>query len=344
MYENINIDTKSLNPVYKQLVECIERNIRDGIYSSGDLLPSMNELADQLGISKETVKKSYYLLRNKGYIEAKQGKGFYVSNIDQGTRMRILVLFDKLSNYKQVLFDSLNREIGSAADVTICLHNQSVDLLEYFLNENLDKYDYYIVTPHFPLDVATQRKVLKALQRIPNRKLILADHWIKKLKGNYGAVYQDFDNDAIDGLKYGLTKLKECVQLNLLTPPTSLYHAQVKRAVEHFCSENNIQIESHSKITSNIIRKNEVYLIINSQYDQNLIELIRIAREKGYKVGKDISIISYNESPISEIILDGLTTISTDFQQMGVLIARMILEKQQHKIKCDFRMIRRNSF
>ena len=54
---------------------------------------------------------------------------------------------------------------------------------------------------------------------------------------------------------------------------------------------------------------------------------MRRARELNFRVGRDISIISYNESPINEIILNGLTTISTDFRQMGVLVARMILEK-----------------
>ena len=47
---------------------------------------------------------------------------------------------------------------------------------------------------------------------------------------------------------------------------------------------------------------------------------------------------------INEIILNGLTTISTDFRQMGVLVARMILEKSLSKVKCDFQMIRRNTF
>ena len=75
-----------------------------------------------------------------------------------------------------------------------------------------------------------------------------------------------------------------------------------------------------------------------------LIELVRRARELNYRVGRDISIISYNESPINEIVLNGLTTISTDFRQMGSVAARMILDKQLRKVKCDFRMTRRSTF
>lgn len=186
--------------------------------------------------------------------------------------------------------------------------------------------------------------MLKILTRIPNRKLILVDHWMKELPGNYGAVYQDFANDAYEGLGYGLKKLKTCSRFNVVTLPSSLYYASVSEAVERFCRDNDIAVEFHTEITPEIIREKEVYLILNSQYDLGLIELVRRARELNFRVGRDISIISYNESPINEIILNGLTTISTDFRQMGVLVARMILEKSLSKVKCDFQMICRNTF
>ena len=43
----------------------------------------------------------------------------------------------------------------------------------------------------------------------------------------------------------------------------------------------------------------------------------KAAEEKKMKPGRDFNIISYNESPINDIILNGLTTISTDFAEMG---------------------------
>lgn len=344
MSEKIKVDLESQIPVYKQIVGQVEQLVRNGEYPEGYLLPSMNELSMLLDISKETVKKAYSILRNKGFIDARQGKGFYVAATNAADKLHILVLFDKLSSYKQVLFNSFAAEIGDAAEISIRLHNQNVDLLEYYVDENLDLFDYYVITPHFPLDKASQKRVLKILTRIPNRKLIIADHWMKELPGNYGAVYQDFAIDAYEGLGYGLKKLKSYSKLNVVTLPSSLYYASVSEAVERFCRDNAIAVEFHSKITPEIIRPKEVYLILNSQYDLGLIELVRRARELNYRVGRDISIISYNESPINEIILNGLTTISTDFRQMGVLAARMILDKSLAKIRCDFQMIRRNTF
>ena len=237
MPETIKIDHESQVPVYKQIVGQVEALVRSGEYAEGCLLPSMNELSAMLDISKETVKKAYSILRNKGFIDARQGKGFYVSAAGVSEKMSVLVLFDKLSNYKQVLFNSFAGEIGDAAEITIRLHNQNVDLLEYYVEENLDLFDYYVITPHFPLDAASQKRVLKILTRIPNRKLILVDHWMKELPGNYGAVYQDFANDAYEGLGYGLKKLKTCSRFNVVTLSSSLYYASVGKACLLYTSD-----------------------------------------------------------------------------------------------------------
>ena len=35
------------------------------------------------------------------------------------------------------------------------------------------------------------------------------------------------------------------------------------------------------------------------------------------EVGKDVGVISYNETPLKKIILNGITTVSTDFMMMG---------------------------
>lgn len=331
-------------PVYKQLITHFETEISNGSYKVGDLLPSMNELAADLDISKETVKKAYSVLRDQGTVETKLGKGCYVAPAAINKQTTVLVLFDKLSLYKQVLFDSFTDTLGSEADVTILLHDQNIDLLEYYINENLDNFDYYVITPHFPDDHATQKRLLKILRKIPNRKLIILDREMPALNGHYGTVYQDFNNDIYDGLAFGLDKLKTFDKLNVLTLKSSMYGKFICKAVERFCTDNGIYAEFYSEVKPEMMRPNEVYLVLNNQLDSGLIELVRRGRERGLEVGKDISIISYNESPINELILNGLTSVSTDFKQMGILAAKMILDKQMAKIKCDFVMVRRSSF
>ena len=126
--------------------------------------------------------------------------------------------------------------------------------------------------------------------------------------------------------------------------PNSLYSAQIRQAVAKFCKENGINVKYYNGVSEDIVRPNEVYLMLNSQHDAGLLSFSRIARKSGLKIGEDVSVISYNDSPINEIILNGLTAVSTDFKQMGELAAEMILSKTMSKVKCDFRLIRRSTF
>lgn len=338
----ISLETGSKNPIYKQLVDQFEDAIRSGLLKPGEQIPSMNDFASHLGISKETVKKTYVILREKGLLIPQQGKGFYVAEASDASKPRVLVLFDKLSIYKEVLYNSLAKELGDKADLTILTHNQNLDLFTYYLDTCLDRYDYYVISPHFPLDDKSQAIARKLISRIPNRKLIMVDHWLQTHPGNYGAVYQDFENDVYDGLKQGLDKL-EGTSLKVITLPSSLYGPMVCKGVDRFCMEFGIPVEyMHS--APDHINENETYLIINSQLDSGLAALARTIKKQKLEVGKDVFIISYNEFDLNEVVLGGLTTISADFKQMGRIVATMILNRKTWKVHCDFNMTRRGSF
>ena len=113
------INTAVSIPVYKQVISQIEQKIISGEYAPGAQLPSMNELAASLDISKETIKKAYVILRDKGLLEPRQGKGFYVRGLEEERPLKILLLFDKLSSYKHVLFQSFIDKIGKFIIITI---------------------------------------------------------------------------------------------------------------------------------------------------------------------------------------------------------------------------------
>jgi len=47
-------------------------------------------------------------------------------------------------------------------------------------------------------------------------------------------------------------------------------------------------------------------------------------------------LISYNESPLKKILLDGITTISTDFKMLGSMAAQLILDNSRKQIAVPF--------
>lgn len=343
MSKSISVDPDSRIPVYKQLINEIQRLTLEGEFQTGDYIPSMNELSQTLTISRETVKKSYSILRKKGIIESAHGKGFYVTDHGNGAKIKVLMLFDKLSTYKLVLSRSFTECAQALVNTTIHLHNQDIDLFESLVEDNLGNFDYYIITPHFPLTAQIQRRVLNMLKKIPNRKLILLDRKMDLLKGNYGAIYQDFEHDVYRGLLQGKELLRKYNKVNTISTGGSLYSRFTEKGIAKFCKENKIKHQFYNLITPIQITRGEVYIVLNSQLDIELIEIIRIAKSKNFKIGEDIGIVSYNESPINEIILDGLTVLSTDFKEMGKLAAEMVVSGKLMKVWNKFDLIVRKT-
>ena len=338
----ITVNTRIKHSIYKQIVEQVERGVRDGSLTPGEQLPSMNVLADKYDISRETVKKAYGILVEKDIIEPRHGKGFYVRDLASGAKTEVLVIIDNFSVYKQITYTAFAQTLGPETDITILNHNQNPVFLEYFLDSHLDNFDYYVIAPHFPTDEQTQKRVVKLLERVPVRKLILIDHLQPGLRGQFGAAYQDFENDIYDGLK-GNFDNSSVRRLRVITLPMSMYGNKICKGVERFASEKKINVEFLSA-APDLIEPGDAFLILNSQLDSGLVDLARKIQESGLEIGKGVFIISYNEFPMNELILGGLTTVSTDFPEIGRIAAEMIASHKMRKVHNRFKMIRRRTF
>ena len=67
-------------PIYKQIVEQVLAQIKDGSLKPGDRLPTERELSAQLQIARGTVQKAYRELSDNNIIEVIQGSGSYIYN------------------------------------------------------------------------------------------------------------------------------------------------------------------------------------------------------------------------------------------------------------------------
>ena len=74
-----------------------------------------------------------------------------------------------------------------------------------------------------------------------------------------------------------------------------------------------------------------------------MVEVIEKAMLQNLKLGSDFGIISYNETPLKKVVGNGITTISTDFQAMGKILAQMILQGKKEQIENKSRLIIRQS-
>ncbi|MCI8394194.1 MAG: GntR family transcriptional regulator [Bacilli bacterium] len=76
----IDIDYQSRTPIYVQIVNEIEKCIIHGKLKPEDQMPSIRELASELGINPNTVKKSYSELENKNIIKSISTKGTFITS------------------------------------------------------------------------------------------------------------------------------------------------------------------------------------------------------------------------------------------------------------------------
>lgn len=264
---NIRIDKDSNTPLYKQICAQIREQVLDGHLLPGQILPSLNQLAIILDISRETTKKAYNQLIREKLLITQQGKGVFVAGEREPGLKEILVILDKQSIYKQVL--------------------------------------------------------LQAFQ------------------GSYGVVYQDFRHDAYTALEEGREDIGG--RLKVVVLPQSLYGKEILKSVDEFANDNGIEVCVYDTVPQSL-EKGDVVLVLNSQLDSGLALLARRISEAGLEPGRDVRIISYNEFPLNEVVLGGLTTMSTDFPSMGRTAAEMILSGIPSKVHNPFWLVRRSTF
>ena len=75
----IQIATGDSRPIGKQIVDAVRMKIATGELKTGDQLPSVRGLAQQLTINPNTVAKAYAELTSEGWLESRQGMGLYVA-------------------------------------------------------------------------------------------------------------------------------------------------------------------------------------------------------------------------------------------------------------------------
>ena len=74
----IVIDTSDSVPVFAQLIDQIKKAVLSGELSSGAALPSIRQLANDMGLNHNTVAKAYRLLERDAVIETKGYRGTFI--------------------------------------------------------------------------------------------------------------------------------------------------------------------------------------------------------------------------------------------------------------------------
>jgi len=339
------INDNSRVPKYKQIVDSIIGEISNGNLKIGEKIPSINELSEDCYLSRDTVEKAYRKLKERKIIVSVKGKGYYTAKTDLISKVNIFFLINKLSSYKMQIYNSFVDSIGVNAQVNLFIYHCDESLFLNKIEKKVGGYDYYIIMPHFKNQhlkyVSSTENVISAIEKIPKNKLILLDKYLPQIKGDYINIYQDFKSDIYGALNDGIEKLLKYKKIILVYPNKSVYPypKEIIQGFRMFCVEHSFDFEIIDEIYDEMdLEVLDCFITIE---EMDLVNLVKQIREKEMDLGKEIGIISYNDTPLKELL--GITVISTDFKVMGRTTAEMILKNVKEKRKNIFKFIDRNS-
>ncbi len=337
LLRNICFDELSVTPKYQQLANCIIDSIENGKLQVGDVLPSINELCEHFDICGTTAEKGYKTLKSLGIVGAVPGKGYFIQRIETQNVTKVFLMFNKLSPHKKIIYDSFIKALGSGVSVDFYVYNNDFSMFKNLLNKVGSDYDYYVIIPHF---IEGEDQAAKIIDQLDKTKLILIDKMIPSVKGNYSAIYEDFKNNIHQALTDGLEILKKYHTIKIIFPENSYYPYEIVEGFISFCQQYAFNCAVVSDIKTEKLCKGEVYINL---LDSDLVTLIEKIKVEKLKLGKEIGVVSYNETPLKKFILNGITTISADFEEMGIQAANIILHGIKKRESVPFKLIVRSS-
>jgi DNA-binding LacI/PurR family transcriptional regulator len=205
-------------------------------------------------------------------------------------------------------------------------------MFKKLINESNGNYSKYIIMPTNLIGAAALIKTL------PKQDVYILDQTNSELK-DYPSVHQNFVKDIYEALLKG-KKLLDKYQKLILIFPGFREPLGMKIGFEKFCLDYSFQNEIITDFNTREIQKGEVYIIPD---DRDLVKVVEKGKLQNLKLGADFGIISYNETPLKKVVENGITTISTDFNEMGTLLAEMILENKKVQIENKNSLIIRKS-
>jgi len=325
-------------PKYLQIADAVVEAIREGELKKGEQIPSINELSEEALLSRHTVEKAYKELCRRKIIISVKGKGYFIHRTDINAAIRVLLVFNKISNYKKQVYNAFVNTLGDRAAVDLKIHHFSAHIFKNLIADNLGDYDYYVIMPHF---YEHMEEAIETLRAIPPDKLILLDKNIPGMGDRCAAVFQDFERDISGALHEAMDLLRKYKKLIFVNPNLVPYPPEIVKGFRYFCRMNDFDFDIIREIdTTTPVELHAAYIVIE---EMDLVNLIKDCKNRKLTVGKDIGIISYNDTPLKQILLQGITVISTNHEKMGEMAARMILEKDWKQIKSPFSLIRRAS-
>lgn len=318
---------------HEQLVQGIINAINDKLIQRGDMLPSVNNLIRELGFARETIAKGYKELVSRGIVESKNRIGFYVARENTENNLRIALIIFAFDSFQEVFFKTFRDSLGTPAYIDIYFHHNNIDVLESTIASVRGRYGMYVVAP------IPHKRTAGILSTLPMNKFLMIDRY-QALDEDFSYVVQEFGKSsyaAFSKLAPAIRKFRGMIHYHR---PASDTPIEIIEAYKKFVKDFKIKSVIRTEYIPGSIEKGYVYFTINNA---ELWQMLKDAKAKGFRLGKDVGVLSHNDEVVKEIIFDGITTYSTDFAKMAEKAAEFVLKREKIQEVIPTVLLRRGS-
>lgn len=318
---------------HEQLVFGIIQAIGESKLKKGDKLPSINEAVAELGFARKTIVKAYEDLKDRGLVESKKLKGYYICSEDTHQQLKVALILYAFHTFQEDFYNSFRSSLGPNVQLDVFFHHNNESLFDTILSNIDKKYGMYVIAP------IQSKEIAKRLKGFPPEKLLIIDRYVS-MGPAYSFVTQEFEETTfhmLSQLKSRIRRYKACV---LFFKPDSDYPEGVETGFLKFTQKEKLPAKVIASYQQGSLEKGNLYIFIG---DNNLFQLIKDCMTQGLKIGEDVGIISHNDNIVKEIISGGITTISIDFRKMGALAADFVKHKNPIQLVLPATLLNRNS-
>lgn len=327
---------------YYILMEELKEQILSGTIRPGEKLPSENEMTQQYGLSRHTVRKALSLLENEGYVTAHHGKGTFCSErvIQRHSSKNIAVVTTYLSDYIfPRLIQGMDRVL-SEHGYSIILKNtgNSRSNEEKVLKELLEKpIDGLIIEPSKSQILCRHINLYKMLDKyqIPyvfiqgsypqmaDKPCILMDdckggylltrHLLETGRRNIVGIFKADDSQGVQRHKGYVQALQE---KGMFYDPENViwFHTEDRK-------------KKPSLMLGMLLEEKKEIDAVVCYNDQIALAVISMLQERKIRVPEEIAVTGYDNSLVGQNSPVGITTIAHPQEKLGEMAAELILEK-----------------
>ncbi|MCY1720033.1 GntR family transcriptional regulator [Prolixibacteraceae bacterium Z1-6] len=317
----------------EQIIASITESVRLGKIVPGQTIPSINITAQKYGVARKTVVRAYEKLKGQGVIESKPKTGFFVINKKPNSKLKVLLVIHSFDGHWEILYNNFYAKVSGYCDIEIFFHHYNIKVLELIINRSVADYDLVIISSF------NHPRIRSVVARIPAYKVLLVSRK-DRLDDSYNYIIQDFYEGTYKALCEAKNQVRKYQKINLSFPENAGHSETLKQGFLKFCDEfliENTVVHSFKDVE---IKKGEAYFLIN---DNDLIRVLNVCKVRNWIPGKEVGVLSYNETPLKQVIRDGISVVSCNFEMMANEMASFIKEQKTiHKI-IPIQFIERNS-